>query len=74
MEENWKIYNSGKEWEKDGKSNDCYYPNEIKFDIICKKCGAKAILYYKDGGAYDYQNTIKCNKCGNEKELYGCDG
>ena len=74
MEKNRKIYNSIEEWEKEGRPNDCYYFLNVEFDIFCKKCGKKAIIYVENSGAFDCQNVIKCNECGNEKELYGCDG
>jgi len=74
MEKGWKVYNLKKEWEQEGEPIDCYYPLKTKFDFICKKCGGKAILYGKNGGAYDFQSIIKCPKCGNEEELYGVDG
>ena len=74
MKQEYKIFKSEEEWKKENQPEDSYYPLNSEFDIICKKCKAKGILYVENEDSYDCQNIIKCNNCGNELELYGCDG
>lgn len=72
--ENWKIYNSEKEWEADGKPWKSYIRQKINFKVTCNKCEGEAVVYEGSEGPHQCQNIIKCSKCGNEIEFYGCDG
>jgi ribosomal protein S27E len=74
MNKDWSIYKSKKSWENDGELGESYYPIKSDFDIVCKKCGSRAIIYCEYDFTYGIQNVIKCSKCENEISLYGVDG
>lgn len=73
MDKNWKIYKSEEDWEEDGEKENSYILKKISFNIFCRKCGKKAVVYEAYEYAYGSWNVIVCN-CGNEQRLGGCDG